>query len=183
MGAEPDERRSAARIGDVVSAATAELSIELADYADPRDAADLLLALDAYACDPMGGGAPLGDEVRAKVVAGLASTPGAFSLIARLDGEVVGLANCFTGFSTFAARPLVNIHDLGVLPEHRGRGVGKALFAAIESEAKRRGACKITLEVLSGNEPAKALYRTLGYGNYALDPTAGTAQFWEKKLA
>jgi GNAT superfamily N-acetyltransferase len=160
-----------------------ELTVELANYADPRDAADVLRALDSYACDPMGGGQPLADEVRGKVVPGLAETPGAFSLLARLDGEIAGFANCFTGFSTFAARPLVNVHDLGVLPEYRGHGIGKALFAAIEAEAKRRGACKVTLEVLSGNEPAKALHRSLGYGNYALDPAAGTAQFWEKKLA
>jgi ribosomal protein S18 acetylase RimI-like enzyme len=161
----------------------AELTVELADYADPHDAADLLAALDAYARDPMGGGKPLPEEVRGRIVPGLAATPGAFSLIARLDGTVAGMANCFTGFSTFAARPLVNIHDLGVMPEHRGRGVGKALLAAIEAEAERRGACKVTLEVLSGNEWAKALYRSLGYANYALDPAAGTAQFWEKKLA
>lgn len=159
-----------------------ELTVELADYADPRDAADLLLLLDAYARDPMGGGAPLADEVRERVVDGLARQPGAFSLIARLDRRPVGLANCFTGYSTFAARPLVNVHDLGVLPEARGRGVGKALFAAIEAEARRRGACKVTLEVLSGNEPAKSLYSSLGYGTYALDPAMGTAQLWEKKL-
>jgi ribosomal protein S18 acetylase RimI-like enzyme len=160
-----------------------DLTVELADYADPRDAADLLLALDAYASDPMGGGRPLAVEARERVVPGLAQTPGAFSLLARLDGEIAGFANCFTGFSTFAARPLVNVHDLGVLPEYRGHGIGKALFGTIEAEAKRRGACKVTLEVLSGNEPAKSLYRSLGYGNYALDPAAGTAQFWEKKLA
>jgi ribosomal protein S18 acetylase RimI-like enzyme len=165
-----------------LSTAAPDLVVELADYADPRDAADLLLALDAYARDPMGGGKPLAVDVRERIVPGLAATPGAFSLIARLDGKVAGMANCFTGFSTFAARPLVNIHDLGVLPEHRGRGIGKALFAAIEAEAKRRRACKVTLEVLSGNEPAKALYRSLGYGDYALDPAAGTAQFWQKTL-
>ena len=165
-----------------MSALAGELTVELADYADPRDAADLLVLLDAYARDPMGGGKPLDHGVRDKIVPGLAETSGAFSLIARFDSEAIGLANCFTGFSTFAARPLVNVHDLGVLPRHRGRGVAKALFAAIEAGAEKRGACKVTLEVLSGNEPAKALYRSLGYANYALDPAAGTAQFWEKKL-
>jgi ribosomal protein S18 acetylase RimI-like enzyme len=162
--------------------ARTKLTITLADYADPRDAADLLTALDAYARDPMGGGKALAADVRDRIVPGLAATAGAFSLIARIDGEVVGIANCFTGFSTFAARPLVNIHDLGVLPGHRGRGIGRAMFGAIEAEARKRGACKVTLEVLSGNEPAKALYCSLGYGDYALDPAAGTAQFWEKKL-
>ena len=159
-----------------------EPTVELADYADPRDAAELVMLLDAYARDPMGGGEALARDVRAAVVPGLAATPGAFSLIARLEGEPVALANCFTGFSTFSARPLVNIHDVVVLPGLRGRGIGKALFAAIEAESAKRGACKVTLEVLSGNEPAKALYSSFGYRVYALDPAKGTAQFWEKAL-
>jgi len=160
-----------------------ELTVDLADYGDRRDAADLVMLLDAYASDPMGGGAPLCQETREALVPGLAATPGAFSLIARLDGKPAGLANCFTGFSTFAAEPLVNVHDMGVLPEYRDRGIGRALLLAVEDEARRRGACKITLEVLSGNERAKALYLALGFGDYQLDPAAGHALFWQKKLA
>jgi GNAT superfamily N-acetyltransferase len=158
------------------------LSIALADYRDPRDAADVVALLDAYARDPMGGGAPLRDEVKARLVGDLAANPHAFSLLARIDDTAVGLANCFMGYSTFAAAPLVNIHDFAVLPGHRGAGIGKALIAAIEGEALKRGACKVTLEVLSGNEPAKALYAACGYGDYQLDPEAGRALFWQKRL-
>ena len=158
------------------------VTVEMADYANPRDAADLVMLLDAYASDPMGGGEPLCDGARAAVVPGLAATPGAFSLIARLDGEPVGLANCFSGFSTFAAQPLINVHDLAVLPGYRGRGIGGALLRAVEAEANRRGASKVTLEVLSGNERAKSLYLALGYGDYQLDPEAGHALLWQKKL-
>jgi len=158
------------------------MTVEMADYANPRDAADLVMLLDAYASDPMGGGEPLCDGARAAVVPGLAATPGAFSLIARLDGEPVGLANCFSGFSTFAAQPLINVHDLAVLPGYRGRGIGGALLRAVEAEANRRGASKVTLEVLSGNERAKSLYLALGYGDYQLDPEAGHALLWQKKL-
>ena len=159
-----------------------ERTIALADYADPLDAADVVRLTDGYARDPMGGGEPLPSEVRERLVAGLAAQPGAFSLIARVDGEPAGIANCFNGFSTFSARPLVNVHDLGVLAHYRGRGVGRALLAAIEEEARKRGACKVTLEVLSGNERAKALYAAAGFQGYGLDPAAGTAQFWAKKL-
>lgn len=158
------------------------LSITLADYADPRDGADLLALLDAYARDPMGGGKPLGDHARANLLAGLAATPHAFSLIARIDGVAVGLANCLLGYSTFAAAPLVNIHDMAVLPGHRGHGVGRALMQAVEAEALKHGACKVTLEVLSGNAAARHLYADCGYGDYQLDPAAGSALFWQKSL-
>ncbi len=158
------------------------LQIAIADYSDQRDAADVVHLLDSYARDPMGGGEPLKEDVREKLVDGLAGTVGAFSLIARLDDEAVGLANCMTTFSTFSARPIVNIHDMAVLDGHRGHGIGRALFSAIEAEAKARDACKVTLEVLSGNEPAKGLYASLGYGDYQLDPAAGSALFWQKAL-
>ncbi len=157
------------------------LTITLADYREPRDAADVVALLDAYARDPMGGGAPLADDVKARLTADQAANPQAFSLLARLDDKAIGLANCFMGYSTFAAAPLVNIHDLAVLPETRGRGVGKALLAAIEAEALKRGACKITLEVLSGN-PARHLYAREGFGDYQLDPATGHALFWQKRL-
>ncbi|MFO6446538.1 GNAT family N-acetyltransferase [Erythrobacter sp. NE805] len=157
------------------------LAIALADYRDPRDAADVVVLLDAYARDPMGGGAPLAEEVKMRLPGDLAANPQAFALIARLEDEAVGLANCFMGYSTFAAAPLVNIHDLAVLPETRGRGVGKALLQAVEVEALKRGACKITLEVLSGN-PARHLYAACGFGDYQLDPQAGHALFWQKRL-
>lgn len=158
------------------------VTVRLADYGRESDAAHIVALLDAYARDPMGGGAGLDEAVRDRLTPALDAFPGAFSLLA-FEGDVaVGLTNCFTGFSTFAARPLVNIHDLVVSPEHRGKGIGRALMQAIEAEARVRGACKITLEVLGGNAPAKALYASLGFGNYALHPEAGTAQFWEKKL-
>ncbi|TAD73241.1 MAG: GNAT family N-acetyltransferase [Sphingomonadales bacterium] len=157
------------------------LTIGIADYADPRDAADVIALLDAYARDPMGGGTPIGDDVKERLAGDLAANPQAFSLLARLDHEAVGLANCFMGYSTFAAGPLVNIHDLAVLPGHRGTGIGKALLAAVEAEALKRGACKITLEVLSGN-PARHLYAACGFGDYQLDPATGHALFWQKRL-
>lgn len=156
------------------------VTVRVADYADAADAVRVVALLDSYARDPMGGGKPLSDDVRERLVPGLAAHPGAFSLLAFAGDEALGLSNCITGFSTFAARPLVNIHDMAVLPEARGRGVGRALMLAVEARA--RDACKITLEVLSGNDTAKGLYASLGYGDYALDPQAGTALFWEKKL-
>lgn len=160
----------------------AALTIGLADYTDPRDAAAVIKLLDSYARDPMGGSAPLADEVKARLIGDLAANPQAFSMLAWLDDAPVGLANCFMAYSTFAAAPLVNIHDFAVLPGHRGAGIGKAMLAAIEAEALKRGSIKVTLEVLSGNHAAKALYASQGYGDYQLDPAAGQALFWQKRL-
>lgn len=160
---------------------TAALTITLANYRDARDAADVVALLDTYARDPMGGAEPLAETTKARLASDLAANPRAFSLLARIDERAVGLANCFLGYSTFAAAPLVNIHDLAVLPDTRGRGVGKALLAAIEAEALKRGASKITLEVLSGN-PARHLYAREGYGDYQLGTETGHALFWQKRL-
>ena len=94
----------------------------------------------------------------------------------------IGLINCFEGFSTFAARPLINVHDVAVLPGYRGRGVAQAMLARVEEEARRRGACKLTLEVLEGNQPAMRLYQREGFAPYALDPAWGTAVMMQKPL-
>jgi ribosomal protein S18 acetylase RimI-like enzyme len=51
-----------------------------------------------------------------------------------------------------------------------------------EAEARRRGCCKLTLEVLSENHAAKASYRAFGFDDYTLDPTTGHALFWQKEL-
>ena len=86
-------------------------------------------------------------------------------------------------FSTFACRPLLNLHDLGVSPRFQGQGVGKALLSALEQRGLAMGCCKITLEVLEGNAVAQGLYRKQGYEGYALDEHTGRALFWQKKLA
>ena len=155
------------------------------DYADPVHASALVSLLDAYAHDPMGGGAGLSDYAKTHVVAGLASRPQAFSVLAFAQNEdhtPVGLVNCIEGFSTFAAKPLVNIHDVIVLPDWRGQGVAGAMLEAVAQIARERGACKLTLEVLSGNQNALRAYAKLGFDAYQLDPQAGTAQFLQMWL-
>ena len=70
------------------------MNVSVADYRDPLDAADVVLLTDAYARDPMGGGEALSADVCSRLADALAETPGAFSLIARMDGRPVGIANC-----------------------------------------------------------------------------------------
>ncbi len=154
----------------------------IADYHNPDHASAVVMLLDAYARDPMGGESPLPPSVREGLVPALAAMPTAFTVLAYADGVPAGLANCFEGFSTFACKPLINIHDVVALAQFRGRGVGRRLMAEVENIARAKGCCKITLEVLSGNTPAMQLYADLGYGDYVLDPAQGSAVFWQKKL-
>lgn len=150
---------------------------------DPAQDQRWIAVLDSYARDPMGGGEGLSAAVRAQLGAALAAVPGAVVMLAyTADGQAAGLATAFMGFSTFAAKPLLNIHDLAVLPAYRRQGVGQALIAALEQLAGQRGCCKLTLEVLSGNQVAQGAYRKAGFAPYALDEAAGQAEFWQKKL-
>lgn len=159
------------------------IEIVRARYNDPAHAAALINLLDAYARDPAGGGEPLSEFVRDNLLNELAARPFIFSVLA-FDGDTpVGLVNAIEGFSTFACRPLVNVHDVMVAPSHRGRGIAVQLFAGVEAIARERGACKLTLEVLDGNASAHALYRRLGFAAYQLDPTMGYARFLQKWLA
>jgi ribosomal protein S18 acetylase RimI-like enzyme len=96
---------------------------------------------------------------------GLRDHPAALALLAFVERRAVGVAVCFVGFSTFQARALLNIHDLAVVPEWRGRGIGRALLEAVEAEAKRRGCGKLTLEVLDTNRRARQLYDTFGFAD------------------
>ena len=162
------------------------LHIERVDYLAPRDARALVMLLDAYARDPMGGGQGLSDEVKARLCADLAQRPGAASFIAWLgtgeSAQAIGLINCFEDYSTFKAQPLLNIHDIAVLPAHRSQGVGQALLAAAQAHARACGCCKLTLEVLTGNQAAMASYARFGFAPYTLDPAAEQASFMHKWL-
>ena len=162
--------------------ASTTVTVCRADYANPVHAAAIVALLDAYAQDPMGGAHALSDFAKANLVDALARRPQAYSVLA-FDGDTpVGLVNSIEGFSTFACKPLVNVHDVAVVASHRGLRVAEKMLALAETIARERGACKLTLEVLQGNVGAVRLYRRIGFANYELDPTMGQAQFMQKWL-
>jgi ribosomal protein S18 acetylase RimI-like enzyme len=158
------------------------LRILINPYADVFHARAIVEILDSYASDPMGGGEPLGPRTRQNLITELRRRPWVVTLLALQDDQPVGLLIALEGFSTFSAKPLLNIHDVAVLPKYRGKGIGTELFAEAERVARKRNCCKLTLEVLEGNKRARALYEALGYRPYVLDPATGAAQFWEKPL-
>ena len=160
-----------------------QVLIRPADLDRPEDAKAVVTLLDAYAADPMGSGEPLPQDTRDRLVPALRRVPGHLVMLAFARERAIGLAICFPGLSTFRARPLLNIHDLAVLPDHRGQGVATALLAAIEAEALRRGCCKLTLEVREDNPAAEALYRKLGFGAGSAAGRPVQYRFLEKPLA
>lgn len=158
------------------------LEIIDADFNNPEHATAVMALLGEYANGPMGGSTPLSSYTRENLITELARRPTARALLARKSGVPAGLAIYFEGFSTFACKPLINLHDLAVSEQFQGQGIGKQLLAALEDAAQRLGCCKITLEVLEGNQVAQGLYRKVGYAGYALDDENGRAMFWQKKL-
>ena len=159
-----------------------DLRLCRADYHNPVHADALVQLLDAYAQDPAGGGEALSAFAKTNLAKELAARPQAFSVLAFAGEQPVGLINCIEGFSTFACRPLVNVHDVAVLPGFRGQRLGEQMLALVEQIAHERGACKLTLEVLAGNASAIRLYERVGFAAYQLDPAMGQAQFFHKWL-
>ncbi len=154
----------------------------IADYDNADHGSAIVSLLDDYASDPMGGGEPLSEFTRDNLVATLATTPGAFSVLGFQDDQPVALANCFQTLSTFACKPLINIHDLMVANSCRGQGLSQQLLAFIEAEARNGRCCKITLEVLEGNPSAQKAYEKFGFAAYTLGDDTGRALFMQKSL-
>lgn len=138
--------------------------------------------MNHYAQDPMGGGEALAKEVLDNLVSGLKTFGKATTFLAYDNGKAIALINCILGFSTFKAKPLMNIHDVVVKDGYRGKGVTQLMLKAAEELAVELGCCKLTLEVLEGNAPAIRAYKKYGFDGYELDPKMGKAMFWEKKL-
>jgi GNAT superfamily N-acetyltransferase len=138
--------------------------------------------INAYSMDAMGNGEPLSDEVRRRLIPGLQKHPTTIIFLAREADDTVGIAVCFLGFSTFAARPLINIHDLAVLPSHRGKGIGRQLLKAVEQKARDMDCCKMTLEVQEGNYRAMHLYKTVGFFQASYRKENGGVLFFSKQL-
>jgi ribosomal protein S18 acetylase RimI-like enzyme len=161
---------------------TPEVLVLQASYTNPVHAEAIGFVLNQYAEDVMGGGQSISLDTQQQLAIELAKRPHAFSVLAFISGEPVGLVNCFEGFSTFLCRPLVNIHDVAVLAQYRGLGISQKMLAKVEEIARQRGCCKLTLEVLEGNTVAQNAYRKVGFAGYELDPAMGKAMFWQKAL-
>lgn len=163
-------------------ASTAACTIIEADLGRPEHQAAILQLLDEYARDTMGNAQALSESVKRELIPGLRAHPTTIVFLAYRGEIAAGLAICFRGFSTFAARPLVNIHDFYVPPAHRGEGIARRLLETIEQRARELGCCKLTLEVQERNHRAKKIYAAAGFKQMIYAPEAGGSLFLSKSL-
>jgi ribosomal protein S18 acetylase RimI-like enzyme len=153
------------------------ITFNFCNFKDNFHRLKLVELISHYMSDPMGGSASLTSLQEEELVSGLAQNSSAFVLFILVNDEIKGLATCFVNFSTFKAKPYINVHDVVILKEFRGKGLGKKLMEEIIEIAKERKYCKITLEVLDNNINAKKLYQSLGFTDS--DPVM---HFWTKLL-
>jgi GNAT superfamily N-acetyltransferase len=154
-----------------------EADLSLAEHQEA-----VLAMVDAYSRDAMGNGKALDQDVRTRLIPGLRRHPTTLIFLAFDGVQPIGAAVCFIGFSSFAAKPIINIHDFVVLPASRGKGVGRRLLEAVEAKARELGCCKLTLEVMDKNHQAIRMYQAAGFQRYSLQEEAGAAIFMSKPL-
>lgn len=147
------------------------------DFDDQDHQIALFNLMNAYMLDSMGCEKPLQSDSFQDLVRGLQNQANYVGVLIKSHDKYVGLANCFVNFSTFQMCSLVNIHDLIVLPEYRGKGVGRFLIQSVKAIASDRACCKITLEVRNDNQTAQNLYLSEGF--HECNPSM---YFWEVSL-
>ncbi len=84
------------------------------------------------------------------------------ALLAEVGGQAVGYALYYETFSSFLGKTGLHLEDLFVRPEHRRRGIGRALLLALAQLAHDRQYGRVEWTVLDWNEGAIAFYRELG---------------------
>lgn len=94
--------------------------------------------------------------------------------VARTEGETVGFVMFTIEYRLYAVDTIRGmVHNVYVVPEKRGEGVGAALMDAAEEALVEKGAETIGLEVLADNEDARAFYANRGYGSHRLELEKG----------
>ncbi|MGK7228477.1 GNAT family N-acetyltransferase [Streptomyces hygroscopicus] len=128
--------------------------------------------------DLVGGGAALGwvepparDEVAELLrhVVSAARAGDAALRVAYLDRRLVGLGY-WLRYSRPTHRPHADLEKIAVSAAVHGRGVGRALTAALIADAREAGIEVLTLDARGDNTHALRLYRSLGFTEYGRLP-------------
>ncbi|MCB1180265.1 MAG: GNAT family N-acetyltransferase, partial [Leptospiraceae bacterium] len=88
--------------------------------------------------------------------------PKVFSLVADLNGQIIGYAIYFYNYSTFLSKHGIYLEDLYVKQEHRSRGIGKSLLLELKAICEKENLGRFEWAVLNWNTPAKEFYKSIG---------------------
>jgi GNAT superfamily N-acetyltransferase len=83
-------------------------------------------------------------------------------LIAEWNALPAGFALYFHNYSTWRGHAGIYLEDLYVSPEHRGKGIGKALLTRVAAIAVAEGCPRYEWAVLDWNQPSIDFYHSLG---------------------
>jgi GNAT superfamily N-acetyltransferase len=140
------------------------------------DLTALLPLVRAY-CDFYGVFPP--DEALTAVSRALIADPEheGIQLLARADDAAAGFATVYWSWDTLIAARIGIMHDLFVVPDARGSGIGEALIDACRAECQKHGAAKLGWQTARDNVPAQRLYDRVGatrdeWVDYSLATTA-----------
>ena len=154
-----------------------ELSIIQVDLQNPVHCDQVIKLLNDYMNDHMGNNRPMPKELGPQIISGLKQHIGFLGFFVMDNDQFAGLANCNINFSTFQAKPLINIHDFVVAPECRNIGAGHFLLRGVINYASQNGFCRVNLEVREDNLTAKSVYKKMGFTD-----CVPRMMFWERKL-
>jgi GNAT superfamily N-acetyltransferase len=134
------------------------VQLRFAGAADVPVIAKLIRGLAHF--EKLEGEVTMTEELLAKNLFG--PRPYAETLLAEDGSRVVGFALFFHNFSTFLAQPGIYLEDLFVVPDQRGRGIGRALLERLAQIAIERGCGRLEWAVLDWNRDAIGFYERLG---------------------
>lgn len=104
------------------------------------------------------------DEI-GRWLAGAQTRPAGIFLAFRSEGDLAGV--CWTSYNTDAnarcGRTVGHIDRLGIVPEHRRHGLGRALLLTGMRWLRTQGQAILDLDVIGDNEHAQALYASVGF--------------------
>jgi GNAT superfamily N-acetyltransferase len=132
----------------------------VADLTNENDSINLIRLLNEFSLSNENH--ELDVKIQNTLVNNLIQTNIAVVYFAYIDGEIIGIAICFYGFSTFKNKKLINIHDLYIMKQFQNRGIGSKFLQYIENENKEI-CCKVTLEVYKTNINALKTYEKNNY--------------------
>ena len=93
-------------------------------------------------------------------------------MVAEVDGQVYGFANCVVHENTWETQPVCYLEDLFVLPSARGHGIGRALIDWLRNAMRAEGWARVYWVTQADNTAARALYEQFtpadGFVRYVL---------------